>query len=205
MSDPEKKPLSRAQQRRRADLIEAGLEIFDKDGYEAARIADITKAAEVAKGTFYLYFDNKEALLRAAVEQIVLPKVNSMSSIAAEQQGSATEILRRLLTVLSDNWNRPNMKVLLRILIAEGQKHDDLRRFYWETIVNPGIQTVQNVLAYGVQQQEFRDGIQKISPQTIIGSLFMGTIWQMMFANISDIDQQKLIDDQMDMLLNGIC
>ncbi len=48
-------------------LLEAGMEVFEKRGYHAARVDDIVKVARTSHGTFYLYFANKEDLLRAMV------------------------------------------------------------------------------------------------------------------------------------------
>jgi AcrR family transcriptional regulator len=43
-------------------LLQAALEVFARDGIDAASVADIAEAAGVAKGSVYLYFDSKEAL-----------------------------------------------------------------------------------------------------------------------------------------------
>ena len=42
--------------------------MFADRGYHAARVDDIVKLAKTSHGTFYLYFTNKEALLRALAE-----------------------------------------------------------------------------------------------------------------------------------------
>ena len=44
---------------RRAQLVTAARDVFGQKGYHAATVDDITRAAGVAKGTFYLYFDEK--------------------------------------------------------------------------------------------------------------------------------------------------
>jgi AcrR family transcriptional regulator len=46
-------------------LLDAGLRVFARHGYHAARVDDIVRAARTSHGTFYLYFANKEDLLRA--------------------------------------------------------------------------------------------------------------------------------------------
>jgi AcrR family transcriptional regulator len=52
-----------------ARLLQAGLRVFADRGFHAARVDDIVRAARTSHGTFYLYFANKEDLLRAlAVE-----------------------------------------------------------------------------------------------------------------------------------------
>jgi AcrR family transcriptional regulator len=50
-------------------LLDAGLRVFEERGFHAARVDDIVRSARTSHGTFYLYFSNKEDLLRAlAVE-----------------------------------------------------------------------------------------------------------------------------------------
>jgi AcrR family transcriptional regulator len=56
---------------RREDLIRAAISVFADKGLQDATVADITKAAGVAKGTFYLYFSSKEHLLAALKERFV--------------------------------------------------------------------------------------------------------------------------------------
>jgi len=46
-------------------LLEAGLCVFAERGYHASRVDDVVREARTSHGTFYLYFTNKEDLLRA--------------------------------------------------------------------------------------------------------------------------------------------
>jgi AcrR family transcriptional regulator len=65
------KRITKRPHERRADLIRAALEVFADKGLDDATVADITRAAGVAKGTFYLYFSSKEHLLTALRERFV--------------------------------------------------------------------------------------------------------------------------------------
>lgn len=56
---------------RREDLIQAAVRVFATKGVHGATVADITEAAGVAKGTFYLYFESREHLLGALRRQLV--------------------------------------------------------------------------------------------------------------------------------------
>lgn len=51
-------------------LLDAGIDVFAKRGYHAARVDDIVKAAKTSHGTFYLYFANKEDLFQALVADV---------------------------------------------------------------------------------------------------------------------------------------
>lgn len=56
--------------RTRAALITAAREVFERDGYLDARMSDISLAAGVAAGSVYTYFDGKEEIFAAVVDQV---------------------------------------------------------------------------------------------------------------------------------------
>lgn len=49
-------------------ILHAAIAVFAEHGYFQARISDIAKKAEVADGTIYLYFKNKEQILMATLD-----------------------------------------------------------------------------------------------------------------------------------------
>ncbi|MGI8710672.1 MAG: TetR/AcrR family transcriptional regulator [Acidimicrobiales bacterium] len=55
-------------QERKVQLLECAADLFAQRGYADTRVLDIVSAAGVAKGLFYWYFENKEALFRELVE-----------------------------------------------------------------------------------------------------------------------------------------
>lgn len=50
---------------RQRELLDAARRVFESKGLAATTVGDITDAAGVAKGTFYLYFESKDHLLAA--------------------------------------------------------------------------------------------------------------------------------------------
>lgn len=50
-------------------LIQAGLRTFIKQGFNSAGVREIVHAAKVPSGSFYYYFDSKEALAAAVVDR----------------------------------------------------------------------------------------------------------------------------------------
>lgn len=58
---------ARATQQR---LLDAAALVFAEAGYEAARVADITRRAGVAHGSFYRYFGDKDAILQELLLQL---------------------------------------------------------------------------------------------------------------------------------------
>ena len=54
---------------KREQILEGARRVFMKMGYDAASMNDITREAGVSKGTIYVYFQNKEDLFSALVEE----------------------------------------------------------------------------------------------------------------------------------------
>jgi AcrR family transcriptional regulator len=57
-----------AMQENRRALLEAAAEAFAREGYHAANINRISQSAGYAKGTVYNYFESKQALMAALIE-----------------------------------------------------------------------------------------------------------------------------------------
>lgn len=70
-----KGPLTGKGQNRKIALLAAARAVFERDGFLAARVADIVDEAQVSQGTFYTYFDSKEGVFREvarlAIEEMV--------------------------------------------------------------------------------------------------------------------------------------
>ena len=50
-------------ERTRGALLDSAISVFANKGYEGTRISDITAHADVANGTFYNYYQDKDQLL----------------------------------------------------------------------------------------------------------------------------------------------
>ncbi|HEU0102814.1 MAG TPA: TetR/AcrR family transcriptional regulator [Mycobacteriales bacterium] len=56
---------------RRLELLAAARRVFEAQGYVDTRVADIVRAAGASQGTFYTYFDSKEAVFQEVADQAV--------------------------------------------------------------------------------------------------------------------------------------
>jgi AcrR family transcriptional regulator len=64
-------PLTGKGQARKAALLDAARRVFERRGFLDTRVADIVAEARVAQGTFYTYFDSKDAVFRAVATGVV--------------------------------------------------------------------------------------------------------------------------------------
>ena len=133
-------------------IISAAWKLFYEQGYEDTTVEDIVFESETSKGSFYHYFDGKDALLGTLayvfdekyeqLMEIMDPKLDAMEKLiylnhelfAMIDGGVSMDLLARLLSTqllargekhLLDR-NRTYFK-LLRQIITEGQKAGQLR------------------------------------------------------------------------------
>lgn len=64
-------PVSAKGRRTRQRLLDAARTVFERDGFLAARVADIAAEAGVSHGTFYTYFDSKTEIFRVLVADVM--------------------------------------------------------------------------------------------------------------------------------------
>ena len=125
---------------RRADLMAAARTIFAERGYHETTVEDITRASGVAKGTFYLYFQEKREIFLAIIRELLdtIKAIGaSVSQLApgddplafmARSEAAAT----RLMEIFQDN------RALARLAYRESMGMDAgleqmIREFYRET------------------------------------------------------------------------
>lgn len=69
-STSERVPVTPRGQRTRQKLLKAAEAVFGDKGYERASIADLTRKASVALGTFYVYFPDKQSIFVEVVDEL---------------------------------------------------------------------------------------------------------------------------------------
>jgi AcrR family transcriptional regulator len=77
-------------------LMEAALQLFSEHGYEATTVKDITIAADVAKGTFFNYFEAKEAILPA----IAARQLERLEEMLGPEQDAPDSAIARIKLAL---------------------------------------------------------------------------------------------------------
>ncbi|MEW6265346.1 MAG: TetR/AcrR family transcriptional regulator [Thermodesulfobacteriota bacterium] len=82
--------LTKGEQTRRA-IFHAAERVFGRRGFNRAGVADLTRAAGVAQGTFYVHFQSKQELMKGLVEYInreMRRAVQRSAVLAADRRGA---------------------------------------------------------------------------------------------------------------------
>ncbi len=104
----------RKRARTRQALIDAAVELFERDGYEQTTVADIAAAAEIGTRTFFSYFASKEALLFPESDARVRATLEAIASRQPDE-GPAEVLLRALHAVGEDSDDMTGRLAALRL------------------------------------------------------------------------------------------
>lgn len=204
---PEPAPRRRRKDARPAELLAAALELFVRKGFAATRLEDVAGQAGVSKGTLYLYYDNKEALFKAVIQEGILPVIAENEAIAARHTGSGFELLERLL----DNWwtriGQTAYAGIPKLMVAESHNFPDIARYYYEQVISRGRALVGLALERGMRSGEFRPLDVPTTIDVIIAPILMLLIWRHSFACCQDenSDPARYLGIHLTLLRQGLC
>lgn len=104
-----------AKRERDAAILAAAKKVFAEKGYHDASIDDIIKEADIARGTFYLYYSGKRTIFDAILN-LTLEEVNSHIEAIKLDAGSASPV----------DQVKANVRRVFQLLIADRQIADIL-------------------------------------------------------------------------------
>lgn len=121
---------------RRQQILTNARDVFAKRGYHAAKIDDIVAAAGVARGTFYLYFEDKRAIFEEIVDKtfarlgLAIMRVETEDPTRVASQ--IEENIRRIVhTLLEDP---ATTKILLSDAVGLDPAFDRKLLFFYEEV-----------------------------------------------------------------------
>jgi AcrR family transcriptional regulator len=156
-------------QRREQILLHAA-ELFGRHGYHAVSIADIIRAAGIARGTFYIYFDNKRAifdeLLDILVQRIkVCIKKVDITQGAPPVQEQLVSNLTAVLELLVKN--RALLSILLEGAVGLDKGFAAKLKAFYDQITD----TIDSSLNLGRQMGLIRSCNTRLAALTAVGAL----------------------------------
>jgi AcrR family transcriptional regulator len=168
----------RRKAQRPSEIVSAALQLFVERGFSATRLDDVATHCGVSKGTLYRYFDSKEALLRAVVQEMILPELARAEQIAARHQGSSAELLRRLI----DQWwsvvGETRLCGIPKLVTGEAGNFPELGRFFVRHVVRRGRRLFASVLRRGIARGEFAALDVNYGARLLVAPLVFAAIWE---------------------------
>jgi AcrR family transcriptional regulator len=95
---------------RRMEIVKAARFLFQTSDYDKTTMQDVMNYLGIAKGTIYYYFNSKEELLEAVINDIVQDGIEQMQKLIGESSGNALEKIRMLVS--TGNMTENNEEIL---------------------------------------------------------------------------------------------
>lgn len=190
----------RRKEERPQEITEAALAAFAEKGYAATRVDEVARRAGVSKGLVYLYFKTKEEMFKAVVRSFVVPKVDALIGFIDHSEMTSEDFLRGPFLDFVKTLPHSPVSVVIRLMIAEGHKYPDLRKFYWDNVVSRGLGAITVLLERGIESGEFRRSPVTELPHLFIMPVVFSLIFRLLFDAKSD-ETDAIIETQLDVLI----
>jgi len=156
----------------RLKLFRCALQLIAQRGFSSVTIEDITKAADVGKGTFFNYFASKDHVLGVMAE-VQLGKVKEAATLIESGKHSANSVLHRLFLRLAEEPGRsPD---LARAVISSFLASEGVRRII-ELNMQAGREMIADVVAAGQERHEIDPRLKKEKVAIQLLQTVMGTV-----------------------------
>ena len=196
-------------QRRKEDrpeeIILAALDLFVEKGFSATRMLDVASLAGVSKGTLYLYFENKEAIFKAAVEQLIVPKIGQLEALRQAHQGSSAELVEKMMLGWWQSVWHSRLSAIPKLLISEAGNFPELAAYFTKNVIQPVRQVFIQVIEQGIKEREFCQQDSLTTVRLLMAPIIQAAVWKYSLKAF-DVDQNpdEYIQQHLKIFLAGI-
>ena len=181
---------------RRALLIVAAREIFAQRGYHNASVSDIIENADVARGTFYNYFESKRAIFQAVLDEIVREVFAAVEPIDVVRPIAPQ--VRGMLAAIVETVTEPSVsRLLFTEAVGIDTEGDDAIRSFYDAVTL----RLEAALRAGRNMGVVAPGDLRMTARCLIG-LIKEPVFQASLHN-EQVDADALIDELFRILTRG--
>jgi TetR/AcrR family fatty acid metabolism transcriptional regulator len=180
-------------------ILEAALAVFAEKGFFVSRVSDIADRANVADGTVYLYFKNKDEILATAISTAFDTFMNNART-ELEKIADPVERLRKLARLhLEALGGNRNAAIVFQMELRQSTRLSEFSHQHLIEYFN----LVRAAIQQGQQLGVFRPDM----PDKIAANCFFGALDEMVTSWVlseHDFPLANAADAVVDILLNGM-
>ncbi len=188
---------------RRTLLLDCAKELFATRGYHSTGVSDIIEKAQVARGTFYLYFDSKRAVFDVLLDSALETLMSSVKPVIVGARPDRENILKQLRI----NLGRAIAPLfadrhLARIVVSYAESLDEAAAARMAAFYTALIQWLEESLLEGQEKHVIRPLNARIIATAAVGML-KGIVWT--HATGADtFDYHEVVEEIVDWASKGI-
>jgi len=188
------------------EVLDAAIELFMEKGFAATRVEEIARRAGLSKGTVYLYFPSKEAVLEGLVRRAILPVAESALGALDAHQGDPRIVITQVIRMLADRLSDPKTMAIPQIVLREVLGFPHLAQMYRREVLDRAIPALENLIRRGIDQGYLRPVDPELTVRSVIGPIMI----HMVLAEVFEVTPQgglqidRLIDNHLAILFSGL-
>ena len=197
--------------RRRAEarpdeVLDAALELFMEKGFAATRVDDIAKRAGLSKGTVYLNFASKEAVLEGLVRRAIIPVADSALEALKNYDGDPRLVIGTVIRMAAHRFADPRIVAIPRVVFREVLGFPHLAEMYRSEVLDKVLPVVAGLIRRGVEQGYLRPVDPELTVRSIIGPLMLHLVLAEVFGIHPEggLQFDKLVDNHLSILFDGL-
>lgn len=187
---------------RRAHILATAEKVFAEKGYHHTRISDIIDAAGIARGTFYLYFESKNAIFLELLDELLI--VLRATVVGVDATAGAGAVQDQLVDTVSHiiravTQHRALCRIILREAVGLDAEVDGKLREFYDNLHVFVRQSLENGRRLGL----VRDVDTDIVASCILGSIKY-LLEERLMDDASDVDPVRIGRAVLDYNLRGV-
>ena len=150
---------------RRTRILNAAVRVFAARGFHHSRVSDVAREAEVADGTIYLYFKNKDDLLISLFEERMEGIVDTFKNAVRGLESPRARLRRFIELHLEMVADQPELAEVLTVELRQSAK---FMREYKAPKFSEYLDILREIIRDGQQRGEFRREVDPALTRRII-------------------------------------
>ncbi|MBD5802562.1 putative HTH-type transcriptional regulator YfiR [Azoarcus sp. Aa7] len=205
MAETRPAPRRRRKEARPQELTAAALSLFVEKGFAATRLDDIAERAGVSKGTLYLYFDSKDALFKAVIQEGIVPALHA-GEVLLDEYDDPLELLRAILLGWWERIGSTELGGIPKLMMSEARNFPDVALYYEQEVLQRGTALLRKAVARGVDRGVFRQVDPEAICSVLIAPLVYRAMWRHSFGPCcgQETDVAQYLNTYFDLILNGL-
>jgi len=183
------------------EILDAALDLFTEKGFSATRMIDVAHNAGISKGTLYLYFESKEAIFRAVVQEMITPRLDEFEAMVAQFKGPSDELLRRMIKGWWQGVGETRLSAIPKLITSEAGNFPELAEYFVDNVVKRGRKVFTDIISRGISTGEFNEYEPKAVARLIVAPLVQLTIWM---HSLKAFDENMNNDDYLELHIEFI-
>jgi TetR/AcrR family fatty acid metabolism transcriptional regulator len=154
---------------KRERILDAAVRVFARKGFHATRVSEVAKAAGVADGTIYLYFESKEHLLVSLFEHRVERLLQYMENELPRAPTASHRLQRIIELQLGLLEGERDLAEVVTVIFRQSTR---LMKEHGAPKFNAYLDAIARVIAEGQESGELRDDISPhVAARAVFGAL----------------------------------